>query len=330
MTRLSVDARWMGPHGIGRFAREVLGRLDGVPLSVPLAPTHPLDPLATHLALRRTRPALHFTPGFNPPLASPVPLVFTVHDLIHLDVPEEAGWTRRLYYDRVVRPALHHAARVLTVSEASRQRLLEWGGVPETQVVVVGNGVGPNFTPDGDVHQPGYPYLLYVGNRKPHKNVPRLLRAFAALGLPELRLVLSGPPDAETAHLALSLGVYDRVVFSGLIPEEELPAYYRGASALAFPSLYEGFGLPAAEAMACGVPVVTSTTTSLPEIVGDAAILVDPRDMDAIRDGLHRAVTDQSLRANLRSRSLRRAATFNWDRAAERVQAVLQDALEQA
>ncbi|WP_027482712.1 glycosyltransferase family 4 protein [Deinococcus pimensis] len=325
-TRLLVDDRWSGQHGIARFSREVLARLgpSGAISAVPLM--HPAEPVLLGLELTRRRPDVYFSPGFTPPLWSPVPFVFTIHDLIHLDVPEESSRGKRLYYDLVVRPAARRAARVLTVSEFSRRRIVEWAGVPGKRVVNVGNGVGEAYTPEGARHEPGYPYLLYVGNRKPHKNVPRLVEAFARLDVPDLRLVLSGGPDDDTRHLALRLGVLDRVVFAGLIPEVDLPAYYRGAVALAYPTLYEGFGLPALEAMACGTPVVTSNRTSLPEVVGDAALLVDPEDVEVIVAALTRVVADFALRTALASRGLARSRLFSWDRTAALVARVLEEA----
>ena len=211
------------------------------------------------------------------------------------------------------------AKRVLTVSEYSRQRLLEWSGVDPEQVTVVGNGVESAFSPVGRVHQPGYPYIFYVRNTKPHKNVARLLEAFAQMEMPDVRLVLSGEADEATRHQALQLEIDGRVVFAGRIPEADLPAYYRGAAVVTMPSLYEGFGLPPLEGMASGVPVVVSNVTSLPEVVGDAGLLVDPNEAGSIAEGLTRALTDTALRETLRARGLERAKQFNWDDVAARV-----------
>lgn len=324
---MTFDTRWFGEHGIGRFAQEVRARL---------APTvndfQGNDPVSlrglTELELLGTRsflqPAsLFLSPGYAPPVWWNGPIVFTIHDLIHLDVADESSRFKILYYDRVVRPAVHRARRVLTVSEYSRHRLLEWSGVSPEQVVVVGNGVDPAFSPHGPVHRPGFPYVLYMRNTKPHKNVPKLLEAFAQLQYPELRLMLSGKPDDDTRHLALRLGILDRVVFAGRIPEEELPAYYRGATVVTMPSLYEGFGLPALEGMASGIPVVVSETTSLPEVVGEAGVLVDPTSAESIAAGLDQVLGDSELRARLRTLGLERAKQFNWDDVGARVQAAI-------
>ena len=324
---MTFDTRWFGEHGIGRFAQEVRTRLTS-----PVSDFQGADPVSprglAELELLGTRsflrPAsLFLSPGYAPPIWWNGPLVFTVHDLIHLDVADESSRFKTLYYDRVVRPAVHRARRVLTVSEYSRHRLLEWSGVSPERAVVVGNGVDPAFSPHGPVHQPGFPYVLYVRNAKPHKNVPKLLEAFAQLQYPELRLMLSGKPDDDTRHLALRLGILDRVVFAGRIPEEELPAYYRGATVVTMPSLYEGFGLPALEGMASGVPVVVSKTTSLPEVVGEAGLLVDPASAESIAAGLEQALSDSELRARLKTLGLERAKQFNWDDVGVRVRAAL-------
>ena len=323
------DARWFGEHGIGRFAREVRFRM--VSEIIDLIGTDPMSSrglieleIRVRLAQRTGRPQLFFSPGYAPPLNWRGPLIFTVHDLIHIDVLEETSRFKTLYYNAVVRPAMSRAQRVLTVSEYSRQRLLEWSGVAPEQVVVVGNGVDRSFSPQGAVHQPGYPYILYVRNTKPHKNVAGLFRAFALMNTSDVRLVLSGPADDETRHEALRLGILERVVFAGRIPETELPAYYRGAAVVTMPSLYEGFGLPPLEGMACGVPVVVSDSTSLPEVVGDAGLLVDPRSAESIADGLTRALSDTALRQQMRERGLERAKLFNWDDVGSRVRAALE------
>jgi len=323
----TFDARWLGEHGIGRFAAEVRARL--TPPVSDLKGADPVSPRGlAELELRGARSflrssSLFLSPGYAPPVRWNGPVVFTVHDLIHLDVADESSRFKTLYYDRVVRPAVHRARRVLTVSEYSRHRLLEWSGVSPEKVVVVGNGVDPAFSPHGPVHQPGYPYVLYMRNTKQHKNVPMLLKAFAQLQHPEVRLMLSGKPDDDTRHLALRLGILDRVVFAGRIPEEKLPAYYRGAAVVTMPSLYEGFGLPALEGMASGIPVVVSATTSLPEVVGEAGVLVDPVSAESIAAGLQQALSDSELRTRLRALGLERAKQFDWDEVGARVRAAI-------
>jgi glycosyltransferase involved in cell wall biosynthesis len=326
------DYRWIGRHGIGRFASEVLTRLPGMqPLPVSWHPLHPLDSVSLSWALWQARPQVYFSPGFNPPVWSPVPFVFTIHDLIHIHFPAETSLAKQAYYGLVVRPAAHRAYRVLTVSAYTKREILHWTGLPDERVVVVYHGVGPVFYPEGQYHTPGYPYLFYAGNRKPHKNILRLLQGFAHCGLSkDVRLVLTGTPEATTHTQIMALGLQNRVVYTGQLPDTELAAYYRGALALVFPSLYEGFGLPPLEAMACGTPVVTSHVTALPEVVGEAALLVDPYDIEAIAWGIQCVVEDSALRQELRHKGLERAKQFTWERTAALVWQVLHNAATHA
>jgi glycosyltransferase involved in cell wall biosynthesis len=325
---LLADYRWIGPHGIGRFASEIRQRLPALrPLPAFWPLLHPLEPVLLAGVLCAFRPLVYFSPGFNPPAWSPGPFVFTLHDLIHLHVPAEASRAKRVYYHLVVRPAAHRAYRVLTVSHYTHQEIVEWSGLPAERVVVVGNGVGPAFTPAGVHHTPGYPYLFYVGNHKPHKNLARLLQGFAHSGLQrDLYLVLTGMPDAALSQQTTALQLQDRVVYAGHLTETELAAYYRGAVAVVCPSLYEGFGLCPLEAMACGTPVVTSNLTALPEVVGDAAVLVNPYDVEAIAWGIQRVVEDSALHQILHYRGLERAKQFTWEQTTAHVWQVLQEA----
>ena len=328
MATILADHRWCGPHGIGRFAGEILRRLPALcPLPAPWPLLHPLEPARLAWMLGRLRPRVYFSPGFNPPLWSPVPCVFTLHDLIHLQCPAESSLTKQAYYRLLVRPAMRWASRVLTVSRYVKQELLAWSGVPGERVVVVGNGVGAPFGPAGPRHAPGYPYLFYAGNRKPHKNLSRLLQGYARSGRRgDVRLVLTGFPDVETHQRLAALGVADCVDYAGQLADAELAAYYRGAVALLCPSLYEGFGLAPLEAMACGTPVLTSNVTALPEVVGEAALLVDPYDVEAIAWGIQRLVQDSALRQDLVRQGLERARLFTWEQTARRVWQVVQEA----
>ena len=323
-----ADYRWCGPHGIGRFAAEVLRRLPALgAVPAPWKLLHPLEPARLSWVLWRLRPQVYFSPGFNPPLCSPVPFVFTLHDLIHMRFPAASSPTKQAYYRLVVRPAVQRASRVLTVSRHTKQDILAWTGVPDERVVVVGNGVGAAFCPEGRRHAPGYPYLLYASNRKPHKNLPRLLQGLARSGLQrDVRLVLTGAPEAGLSQQITALKLHDRVVYAGQLSDADLVAYYRGALALVCPSLYEGFGLPPLEAMACGTPVVSSNLSALPEVVGDAAVLVDPYNVEAIAWGMQRVVEDSALRQALYHKGLARAKQFTWEQTAARVSQVLQEA----
>ena len=329
MTSVLYDARWIGNHGIGRFAAELQKQIpDLVPFTVKRRPSHALDPALLSYELLRLKPRLFFSPGYNSPLGWTKRFIFTLHDLHHLRVPENSSPVKRAYYDLIIKPACRRAAAVLTVSEYSKQEICQWANISEDQIVNVGNGVGMPFTSSGPTHDPGYAYLLYVGSHKVHKNLPRLLKAFAASGVPkEVHLLMTGLPETSLMNAINELHLAGRVIFIGFPSNEELAMYYRGALGLVFPSLYEGFGLPPMEAMACGTPVLTSNVCALPEIVGDAALLVDPMDTDAISDGIRRLSQEETLRTLLRQNGLVRAGHFTWPKTAERARMVLQTAI---
>lgn len=310
------DSRWLGPHGIGRFAREVSQRCGFLPLHLGGKPVDPFDPVRLGRHLSALKPAHFFNPGFNVPLGCSCPFSLTVHDLIHLDVPGERSLVKQAYYEWLVKPALARAAMVFTGSQHARQRLVEWSGLPEERFVVTGHGVGPEFSPIGPIWSNDRPYLLYVGNQKPHKNVESLVQAFAASGLSgDFDLLLTANLSDSVANAVGDSGVGEYVRGLGLVPEDHLPALYRGAHALVMPSHYEGFGLPVLEAMACGTPVISSNKTSLPEVGGDAVLYFDPKDRDAFVEGL-RSLRDDYLLRELRSLGLARAKLFDWDHAA--------------
>jgi len=316
-----ADFRWTGPHGIGRLAHEVLKRIPNTyPLQNELSPVHPFDCVWSSLQIMRTQPKpdLYFTPGYTPPLWSAIPFIFTICDLNHIDVPGNSSFFKRLYYQFVMLPASHRAACVLTISEFSRSRILAWSGLPTTRVINIGSGVDKQFTPAGNRYAPGYDYLLYVGNHKPHKNLNFLLESFARSGVfTKVKLLLTGNPDSKLLAEIQRLRLTDNVVFLGIVQDENLPALYRGALGLVFPSLYEGFGLPPLEAMACGTPVITSNTTSLPEVVGNAALLINPQNCDELALAISRLVDNVELRKKLHDKGLERAKFFSWEKTAQ-------------
>ncbi len=269
-----------------------------------------------------------FSPGYNPPLTLPLvpicPFVFTIHDLIFVNYHAEASWAKRAYFKYVVRPAARRAFKVLTVSEFSKREIMHWAGLPASRVEVVYNGVGDAFTPHGPKRQAS-PYILYVGNQRAHKNVDSLLRALASIGQQtKIDLAITGSPTEHTTTVIQQLGLEQRVHFLGRLTDEELAAAYRGAVLSVMPSHYEGFGLPVIESMACGTPVICSNVTSLPEVAGDAAMLVDPTPA-GIASGLIKLLSDSNQQEEFSRRGIARAATFTWEAAATKVRAVFDD-----
>lgn len=319
-----ADQRWIGNHGIGRFARNVLPSLRYAPIPLGGRPAAPLDSWRLSRALKNlTRGDLFFSPGYNAPLFCSSAFIFTIHDLSHVYCAENSNPLIRLYYSTVAKRACKRAAAVLTVSEFTRSQILEWSGVPSDKVINVSCGVEATYHPEGKSYGFPFPYLLCVSNRKPHKNEFRLIMAFAGAKVSGMHLVFTGRPSSGMMKCIEKQHVRDRVHFTGVVPEAELPPLYRGAEALVFPSLYEGFGLPVLEAMACGTPVVTANTTAMPEVAGDAALLVDPTSVQQIANSIERVVNDTSLRLRLRNKGLARAAQFSWSRTNDRVNEVL-------
>jgi glycosyltransferase involved in cell wall biosynthesis len=260
--------------------------------------------------LRRLRPALvHFQHAL--PLACPRPAVVTIQDLSFERDPSVMPTRDRLIFRTAVPRSARRADRVLTISELTKRDLVELYGIPEQKIVVTPLAADPAFGPDGPTPD-GEPYALFVGALQPRKDATTAIEALALIGDGAPRLVLVGPDKggrAEAEQTAADLGLADRVELRGHVPQEELAALYRGATCLVFPSLYEGFGLPVLEAMASGTPVVATTAGALPEVAGDAAILVDERNPVALAGGIERAIADHE---RLRAAGLDRASRYSW------------------
>lgn len=320
------DFRWSGEHGIGRFAREVGERLEVVPYCGPGRPMSPQDPFRLVRSLMPLRGPGHWflSPGYNAPLLTVLPYVLTVHDLNHIDRADNSSPGKRLYYRTVLRRLCRDARAVLTVSNFSRERIIDWFGLDAANVFNVGNGVSEVFSTEGPRFQLGAEYVLCVSNRRRHKNELGVLTAFAAARLPShVRLVLTGDETPELRAHAQALGIGEALVFSGRVSEKALAGLYRGALCLFFPSFYEGFGLPIVEAFASGTPVISSTVTSLPEVAGDAGLLVDPHDIDAMAQALRSLHDDPALRGRLIALGLSRVPQFSWDAVVKRVRAAV-------
>ncbi len=272
---------------------------------------------------------LHATDFTLPPTRKGVRTLLTVHDLSFVLAPETATPRLRAYLNRAVPFSVARADHILADSEATRQDLMTLYHTPPEKISVLYSGVDACFRPVKDEETLNAvrrrygigdaPYIFSVGTVQPRKNYARLAEAVSRLDFPELKIVIAGGKgwldDSLYAQIE-KLGLQKRVLFLGFVPDEDLPALYSGARAFAFPSLYEGFGLPPLEAMACGVPVVTSNTSSLPEVVADAALLVDPYSVDELTMALRRVLEDDDLRSALIKRGLARTKRFTWERAA--------------
>jgi glycosyltransferase involved in cell wall biosynthesis len=368
--RIAIDARKLHDFGIGTYIRNLLLGLarrdedteyivlcqpaDGDSVmelganfrAVPetARPYSIREQISVPIILARERAHLLHEPHYVLPPATRCRSVVTIHDCIHLMFPQYLpGAIARVYARTMMWSAARMSDRVLTVSEASKRDILRFFDIPPEKVHVIYNAIDERFLVPPDEErmelvrqrfQLHHPFVLYVGNIKPHKNLERLIDAFRrtrAGGLDELRLVIVG--DELSKYPALRQAVHrhrlEKIVrFLGFQPHETLAAIYRLARVFAFPSLYEGFGLPPLEAMACGTPVVTSNVSSLPEVAGGAALLVDPYDPVSIADGLTRAVSDEPLRNELTCRGLARARDFSWEHAVAAIHGIYMDVLE--
>ena len=287
-----------------------------------------------------------FAPNFVPPPTDNPRLVATVHDLAFRRFPQTAPHGTRRWLARLDR-TLERATRVIAVSRSTLGELLDLSGVEAARVVVIPLGVDRSVfrpLPEEKVREVRIrfgvdgPYLLFVGGIEPRKNLPDLVRAMTRVSQ-DVSLVIAGAgvewnPEGtgllREALEALPAAARRRVVETGYVSERDKVALLSGAEALVYPSLYEGFGLPVLEAMACGTPVVTSNRSSLPEVAGPAAVLVDPTDPGAIAAALDRVLSDTQLRAQLRTAGMERAAQFTWEETARRTAEVLRDAASEA
>jgi glycosyltransferase involved in cell wall biosynthesis len=292
------------------------------------------------LALRREGVTLFHAPHYVLPPLVTCRSVVTIHDCIHLMFPQYLPNRLALAYARAsIALASRRATCIMTVSESSKRDLLRFFDIDPEKISVIYNAYDERFgvePREEDVvrvrerYQLHDEFVLYAGNVKPHKNLERLIDAFDIVrkrGLDRLKLVLIG--DEISKYAALRRAVHQHqlhkfVRFLGYLPEETLAVMYRLAGVFVFPSLYEGFGLPPLEAMASGTPVVTSNVSSLPEVAGDAAVLVDPYDARSIADGIHRVLTDESLRRDLRQKGVARAHQFSWETSVRRIRDIYQ------
>jgi len=345
---IALDLRMVGPqlHGIARYALELSRRLPHLapeskfdlvvsrdfdesllgqmPPNVRFVPAKsaflsPAEQVELPLLLKRLKPDLYHSPSFSVPIGYCGPLALTIHDANHLVFPEHYGRLHGYYYRHVVRPGALRARLVLTVSYFAQREIERRLRIPQGRVRVVYNGVDARFRPfpEAEVEafrrERGLPdrFVLYVGNTKPHKNLGLLLDAFARLG-GDLSLVICAGPRANELLRRSGLP-RSRVQVLESLSDAELPLLYAAARVFAFPSLYEGFGLPPLEAMACGTPTVVSRAASLPEVVGDAAALVEPGDAQDLADAIARVDSDEEYAKGLRQAGFARAKRFSWD-----------------
>jgi len=300
-------------------------------------------------ALRKERVDLLHALAFVAPLLSRCPSVVTIYDLSFLLYPESFKRAKRFYLGLFTRLSARRARRIIAISESTKRDVVRLLGVPPEKVEVVYCGIDEAFRPLAEEQvaafrsKRGLPerFILFVGTIEPRKNVTRLIEAFADLrsfdvaqdtfAICDLRLVIGGAKGwfyQDVFARVEELGLEDKVIFPGYIPVSELPLWYNAAELFVYPSLYEGFGLPPLEAMACGTPVVAANTSSLPEVVGEAGLIVDPLDVEGLAEAMRRALDDEALRQEMREQGLERAKGFSWTKTAQETVQVYRRAME--
>lgn len=365
--RIAIDARKLHDYGIGTYVRNLvywlskledtntyllLCRREDVDFVRSLGPRfEPLpersgnytvrELLSIPVALARARVDLFHAPHYVVSPLTQCPFVVTIHDCIHLRFPQYLPNQLAPRYARtMMQTSARRSRRVLTVSQASKQDIVHYLRVPPDKVEVIYNALDERLaTPPTkeemarvrDRYQLDSPFILYTGNIKPHKNVDRLIEAYALLrkqGVVDAKLLIIGDEVSKYPNLRRLVHrhqLHPYVRFFGFVSDEMLATLYRLATVFVFPSLYEGFGLPPLEAMAAGTPVITSNVSSLPEVVGDAALLIDPMDPQSIADAMARVIGDHQLREELVRRGHDRVRSFSWQRSVTRVRDVYQE-----
>jgi glycosyltransferase involved in cell wall biosynthesis len=281
------------------------------------------------------------SPYIKAPIFSPCPYITTIHDLLFLVTPEYTEWKYKPYnevFKIFGRAVSKRAMAIIADSESSKNDIIKIFGADEEKIHVVPLGITNEYAPVNDIssiekikniYNIKGRYILYVGNFKPHKNIKRLIEAFVQVAKEssDVQLVLGGKRDKFTPQLeelANNLGIGDRVIFTDFIKDEDLPYLYSGAELFVYPSLYEGFGLPVLEAMACGTPVICSNTTSLPEVAGDAAILINPEDVKSISSAIITLLKDDKLREDLKIKGLNRSKEFTVEKYSSKILSLIE------
>ena len=258
--------------------------------------------------------------------------IVTVHDTTPFLFPESFTLITLLRYRLLLPRTLKTADKIITDSNSTKKDLVNYFNIPEEKIKVIFLAADEKFKPlnneeINEVKQKyslNFPFILYVGLLHPRKNIPSLIEAYYKLKLKkddmEYKLVIAGKNNGKCKDIFGTVGrlnLQKDVIFTGYVLDEDLPALYNATDLFVYPSLYEGFGLPPLEAMACGTPVITSNTSSLPEVVGDAGIMVDPYDVDGLADAMHEVLTNDGLREDMIKRGLKRAKMFSWEKCAK-------------
>ncbi len=353
LPRVDRDNRYTAFIGDGRFTSSGLAlKLSRLPTSRPVVRIF-WEQVVQPFALQKERVDLLHALAFVTPLLSPCPAVVTIYDLSFLLYPESFKRFKRFYLGLFTRLSARRARRIIAISKSTKRDVVRLLGVPPEKVEVIYCGIDEAFRPLAEDQvaafrsKRGLPerFILFVGTIEPRKNLTTLLEAYAVFRrdvrdqeignrkseIENLHLVIGGAKGwfyEDVFARVEELGLEGQVMFPGYIPVSELPLWYNAAELFVYPSLYEGFGLPPLEAMACGTPVVTANTSSLPEVVGEAGLTVDPLDVEGLAEAMRRVLDDEALRQEMRKRGLQRAKGFSWTKTAQETVQVYRRAME--
>jgi alpha-1,3-rhamnosyl/mannosyltransferase len=284
--------------------------------------------------VQSVNPSLYHETNYAPFCFDQGPMIITLCDLSFVRHPEWHPKDRVKHLEKFCLKKLSQVEAIITISEFSRNEILNLLNIDRTQIYVTPLGVDQSFHPGRDRLE-GLPkqYILFLGNLEPRKNLPRLITAYQSLPQPLRKrypLVIAGASGWHTHELKKALRLFQKgeePILTGYVSQGVLPDLYRGASLFVYPSLYEGFGLPVLEAMACGVPVITSDSTSLPEVVGDVGVLVNPYDVDHLKEAIRQVLEDEKKRQEMIEKGIVRAKLFSWDKCARQTLAVYEKVL---
>ena len=281
----------------------------------------------------------HYTDHALSLLFRKCPIIITVHDIAYLRLPNLLNTTRKIYKKNILQLSIKKADIIVTDSYATKKDIIEYFGIREGKIRVIHLGVESRFRPINNVEEfrlkndlPSK-MILNVGTLEPRKNIVSLIKAFKKLrekGLKDYKLVIAGEKGWLYEEIFKEVGHSDlkqEILFLGVARDEDLPMLYNCADIFVYPSLYEGFGLPPLEAMACGIPVITSNTSSLPEVIGDAGIMVDPTDVNSLCESMYILLKDKELWNRMRNMGLERSKLFSWDNTAEKILKVYDEVL---
>jgi glycosyltransferase involved in cell wall biosynthesis len=257
-------------------------------------------------------------------------LIITIYDLLPYVYPDSYGFLTSFRFKKILPKTVDVVDKIITISEHAKNEIITHLGVPEEKIKVIPLAANENYVPLSDEkineiklkYNLNYPFIFYVGGLAPNKNVNNLIKSFykvKKLRIPH-KLLLAGEKRLKynsTFELIEKLNLQNDVIFTGYVPDEDLPGLYNAADLFVYPSLYEGFGLPPLEAMQCGTPVITSNTSSLPEVVGDAGIMINPYDVDELANKMYEVLTNEDLGNELSKQGIERAKLFSWKKCAE-------------